>query len=339
MKLENKTPYPADLFRGVIRERRLFGSVAIRVAYDILGQELRIADEQTWPISPGPWESAFGPMPGDELMIRGGVDVLLHGYARTSHQRPVTRLDVEVAVGPGWRHRIAVIGDRSWERGLTGLRPSAPIPFSILPLTLERAYGGSGEWDSLEVPFVDNPRGRGFYIDEDSARGQPLPNIENPEALIDRWDDRPDPVGVQACDLVFGPRVRRSVGVDLERHVITELRSTLFNAAFPDMIAPAAHAGDEVRITGVRHDGPVLFRLPPPPLRLVLRFGEQEVVREPAIDQIGVDTEGMRAFLSYRFPFRYQMIPLQKRHIQLLVAEPSSAWASVPLATSYGEAQ
>ncbi|MFY0533015.1 DUF2169 domain-containing protein [Nannocystis pusilla] len=193
MKLDNRSPYHARLFRGGIDERRLFGSVAVRITYDIVGDRLRVAREQAWEISPAPWDSPQGPLPGDELFYRGGVDLLVFGAARSA--RPVPRLDLDLRVGAAFRSRLAVFGDRVWKRGPRGLVPSAPEPFRVMPLTLDRSFGGSFEWDGLGVGFPDNPGGRGYYADERAAEGQPLPNIEDPAALCARWDDRPEPVG------------------------------------------------------------------------------------------------------------------------------------------------
>lgn len=320
MKLDNHTPFPAHLFRGVVEDRRMFGSVAVRVTYDIVGDRLRLAADQPWPVCPGPWDSEYGPMASDELFYRGGVDVFVFGSARAPAGRPAPRVDVEVRVGPTFRRKLVVFGDRVWKRRLGGLVPGEPAPFRALPLTLAHAYGGKGRWDGLDVPFSDNPDGRGFYLDEDSAEGGLLPNIEDPANLVRRWDDRPEPVGVGALTMGFGPRLRRSVRFDDATGALAELRPTFYNAAFPDMIVPAARAGDRVSITGVREHGPVVFHLPPSGLRVRLAFGAEAGEREPAIDQIGVEVDKMRVFVSYRYPFRYHLNPLERRSCALVAA-------------------
>lgn len=321
MKLDNTTPYPAHLFRGVIDKERLFASMAVRVTYDLVGERLQPAEEQAWPVSPGPWEGPYGPMPGDELFFRGGVDVLIFGAARAPGGRPAPRVDVEARVGPTWRSRIVVYGDRVWRRGPVGLVPGAPEPFREVPLTLAYAYGGSDLWDGLEVGFPDNPEGRGFYLEEDSALGGRLPNLEDPAALIRAWDDRPEPVGARPCAINFGPRVRRGVVFDEQRPILREIRSVFYNDAFPQMIAPAARPGDRVSIAGVREDGPLVFSLPDNPLRVRVQIGDDGGERTPAIDQIAVEPDRRRVFLSYRYPFRYILVPHQRRSCQLVLAD------------------
>lgn len=321
MKLENLTPYPAHLFRGSVDERRLFGSVAVRVTYDVLGDRLRLARDQTWPVSPGPWDSEYGPLPGDDLFYRGGVDLLVFGSARAPLGRAAPRVDLDLRVGPTFRHRLVVFGDRTWKRSGGRLVPSGPAPFRAVPLALSHAFGGKDRWDGLDVPFPDNPAGRGFYLDEASAEGNLLPNIEDPADLIQRWDQRPEPVGAHAPGPHFGPRIRRSVVFDPDAGNLEVLRPTFFNAAFPQLIAPAARPGDRVSLTGVRDDGPLVFHLPPSGLRVRLAFGHESAVREPAIDQIGVEPDRLRVFLSYRYPFRYVLNPLDKRRCELVAVK------------------
>ena len=318
MKLDNRTPYPAHLFRGSVDEQRMFGSLAVRVTYDIVGDQLRPAQDQPWKLSPTPWENEYGPMPHDELFYRGGVDVFVLGHARAPAGRAAAKIDVEVRVGAEFRSRLVVFGDRVWKRQGPRLVPSAAAPTRAVPLTLAHAYGGKDRWDGLDVPFPDNPDGRGFYLEEATAEGKPLPNIEDPAAPIQRWDDRPEPVGAQITGQGFGPRLRRSV--EFEGNELTTLHPTFYNHAFPRMIAPRARRGDRVSVTGVREDGPVVFYLPPSGLRA--RIGLEPHVHEvdPPIEQIGVEPDKLRVFVSYRYPFRYRFYPLQKRWAELVLA-------------------
>lgn len=320
MKLDNRTPYHAHLFRSVIAGQRMLGSLLVRVAYDIVGDRLRVAGEQAWKVSGPPWDGPHGPMPSDELFYREGVDVLVFGSARPSGGKPAARVDVDVRVGAKFRGRLVVFGDRVWQRRGDRLVPGPPLPFRALPLDLAHAFGGSDEWDQLAVAFADNPAGKGYYLEEANAVGKPLPNIEDPDALISRWDDRPEPVGTTATLMQFGPRMRRAFDVDPDTRNLKTLRPLLFNAAFPKMIAPPVRAGDRVSVSGVREDGPLVFHLPEAPARVRLRFGDDLHTRALPIEQIGVEPDLMRVFLSFRFPFRYTLVPLQKRGCELVLA-------------------
>src|SRR5262245_58988046 len=112
----NLTRFPAALYRGCIDEHRLFASLAVRVTYDLAGGRLVPAEEQAWKVSGGPWEGPHGPMVGDDLFYRGGVDLFVFGSAHPAGGRPARRVDVTVEVGGGFRHTVAVFGDRVWEK-------------------------------------------------------------------------------------------------------------------------------------------------------------------------------------------------------------------------------
>jgi hypothetical protein len=319
MKLANATRYPAMLYRGVIEDRRMLGALFARVTYGITGGRLRIADEQSWKVSPPPWESEYGPMDSDEVFYRGGVDLFVFGSARAPGGKPAPRVDVTVEAGAAFTARVAAFGERRWEKKRRTIAASDPEPFTEMPLALDRAFGGKDVWDGLEMTHPDNPAGKGYYLEKDTALGKSLPNIEDPERLVERWDDRPEPAGTAATTQGFGPRVRRGVVFD-EKGILRELRPCYFNAAFPAMVAPRLVAGDRVRVQGVREEGPVEFRIPEPPLRARITIGRAVYERGLAVDQVGIEPDRQRAFVAYRFPFRYTMIPEERRLCELLDA-------------------
>ena len=71
---------------------------------------------------------------------------------------------------------VRVTGDRVFVHTATGVRPTRPAPFLRLPLSWQRAYGGTdapgGEWEAR------NPVGVGFAVDPHRLVGQPAPNFE-----------------------------------------------------------------------------------------------------------------------------------------------------------------
>ncbi|MBZ5711707.1 DUF2169 family type VI secretion system accessory protein [Nannocystis pusilla] len=320
MQFFNYTPYPAYLFRGCIEARKVLACAMLRVTYDIVDGRLKPADDQPWGVSPAPWQGPYGPMPSDQRYVRGGVDLLVFGSARSA--RPVPSIEVVAQVGARWRARILAWGDRHWRPGLTGLAPGAPEPTREVPLTLARAYGGKDRWDGVDVAYVDNPDGRGFYLEADRARGNLLPNLEDPDAPIRAWSDRPEPVGTGPCPQTFAPRVRRGVELDETGQQIRRLKPEFFNDAFPKMIVPRAEPGERVSITGVCEDGALAFELPVHDIRVRVEVGDDIGERTPAIDQIGVEADARRVFLTYRYSFAYHLTPHQRRTCMLGLVEP-----------------
>src|SRR5262245_39579155 len=145
MELENHTAFPAMLYRTSLPEKdgkvRFAAAVIARVTYDLTDWGIVPSGEQVWPLSPESWVGPQGPMDGDEVFFRGGVDVFVFGCARTPNRRPLPRMTVELKVNE-FRYRTAVFGDRTWQRVGAELVASPPKPFTEIPLTPDRAYGG-----------------------------------------------------------------------------------------------------------------------------------------------------------------------------------------------------
>jgi hypothetical protein len=319
MDLLNFTPFPALLTRFGASADTMGSSLVVRVTYNWVGGCLAPSEEQSWVVSPKPWECEYGPMEADEAFYKGGTDIFVFGHARSPGRRPVTRLGVTIEVGR-FRRDVIVFGERAWLPRMTSVAMSAAQPFVEMPLVMGNAYGGSSEWDGLKVPFADNPVGKGFILEQEQAAGQRLPNIEDSKALITRWDDRPAPVGFGVCPPAFSGRLR--AGVTFGSHgVMKEIHPRLFNAAYPAMVASDVEPGLPVRLTGVSHDGPLSFSLPEVPVVFRLSLDQTQLVRKPAIDQIGIEVDKRRVFITYRYPFRYVLYPNQRRQAELLMAQ------------------
>jgi hypothetical protein len=316
MDLINHTPFPAFLWTAIADDERLMASLVTRVTFDIRGSRLTPSAEHVWQVSPAPWESPYGAMEADDCFYKGGVDLFVFGHARPPGGGEAKQLEVSIELGE-FRRRILVFGDRVWERHGAHVEPSPPKPFRALPLTVEHAFGGKAPWDGLEVPFADNVVGKGFYLEEEQAVDQPLPNLEDPEHLIRKWDDRPDPVGVRPCPMANGKRLRLGVEFD-ENGALKKIRPRLFNAAYPEMVAARVQPGDRCRLVGMTDGGPITFWIPDFAPRVRLAFDDEVIERPLAIDQVGIEPDERRVFITYRYPFVYVLYPLQRRSAELL---------------------
>ena len=65
---------------------------------------------------------------------------------------------------------------------------------------------------------------------------------------------------------------------------------------------------------------PVDFVLPHAPVRARVRVGQHGDESPLPIDQVGIDVERQQVFVTYRYPFRYVMNPLELRSCELLPA-------------------
>lgn len=315
MILVNPTAYPALLFRTVLDADRILASVVVRVTYT-LGPRLAVAEEQIWKVSPEPWESPAGAMEEDGPFLRGGVDLFVFGQV-WAEGRATRAMKVQLNAGGFLRQAIAT-GRRVWVRdGRRGLVASEPEPFSSLPLTMAAAFGGTSEADGLAIPFPDNALGKGFHVSADQALGRELPNLEEPDSRMQHWNDIPVVCGFGFCPRVSSARVQNGTVRDA-RHNILDFRPQLFNQAFVPMIAPKLVPGDPVELLGFSPRGPVRFVVPEPPASVRLGFGERVVERALAVDQVGVEVDAARVFVTWRFPFRYVVREREERMCQLV---------------------
>jgi len=312
--------FPAMLLRTVIDEQRLAASVLTRVTYDIHGQRLIPSTLQDYIVSQAPWDSPRGAFEADQPFKTGGVDIFVFGSAHAPAGRQTTSSTVSVIVGK-LRRDVRVFGPRVWQRSGGALVPSRPQPFTSVPLTLKSAFGGTCVWDEAQVPWPDNPEGLGFYLDEKEAEGRPLPLLEDPARLIKKWDDRGPVVGFGLCPLQAGPRLAAAVEFDAERRALTAVTPRILNAAYPELVAPEVAPGTQVTLLGVNRPGKLEFLLPATLPRATLQLGDKTHERPLAIDQVGVDVEENKVFVTYRFPFRYRFVPEQQRAVTLEHAE------------------
>ncbi|CAN5807368.1 hypothetical protein BH11PLA1_BH11PLA1_17940 [soil metagenome] len=311
MELENRSRFPALLFRFVVEEEDMGASLLCRATYTLTQRAgvttPALAAEQSWPVSPGPWACDYGPMDPDELFYRGGADVIIFGSARAPGGQPVTTMDVTVSVGTRFRRTLKVFGDRRWVQRGAALAISEPAEFIAMPLTLAHAFGGKDTWDELEMPFPANPIGKGYAVVAESAAGKPLPNIEDAANLITKWDDRPDPVGAACPGMAFGPRAAANLVIDPDTQALTEIKPWLFNSGFPQLVVTRLTPGEVLRVEGVSAAGPIELTLPPCPVRLRYTQGESVHDMTPLIDQVALEPDLNRMFIAWRQPFRYRM--------------------------------
>ena len=123
-----------------------------------------------------------------ELHIgKPGTDVVLVGQAWAPGGRPAPQTAVRASLA-GRQKTIGVFGDRIWR---SFGRSSDPKPFESMPLLFEHAFGGQ----DAALAEERNPVGKGFAGKRSAGDmvGQPLPNLEDPAALLQRPGDRPPP--------------------------------------------------------------------------------------------------------------------------------------------------
>jgi hypothetical protein len=315
MELINHTAFPHLLFRTGLEEKKFAAAIMLRVTYDVKDGEAVISPKQVWPINAGAWESDYGTMPGDFVFKRGGIDVMVFGSAISPNKQPVKQMEVRLSLAGKIEHKLKVFGNRVWQSGFLGMGISEPEYFSEMPVTMANAFGGWDDWDELKFPYSSNPFGKGFVWEKSKAIGRPLPNIEDPRHPITKWNDRPDPVGFTAAPM-SEKKAKMATEFDADGNLV-KFDPIFYNAAFPELIIKELKPGEEFIVEGMTVSKNFRFRVPDHQLSANLLFDEKLNTRYLSIDQVGLEPNIGRAFITYRYAFNYTLKPLTKRSLEI----------------------
>ena len=214
----------------------------------------------------------------DLVHTKSNTDVILQGHAYTPGGKPATQVDVTLKVAKISK-TLRVIGDRVWKKSLLGMKLSKPQPFIKMPLTYERAFGGTDQMSENPKHHgwePRNPVGSGFATRRVHLIGKPAPNVEGPKSLIRRWKDRPRPVGFGPIPGHWSPRVGFAGTYDEQWEkdrlplLPEDFDERFYQCAPEDQQVPGFLKGGElVELYNLTPNGALRFRLP----RVTLGFG------------------------------------------------------------------
>jgi hypothetical protein len=218
MQVVNQTPLVARVDTSeVAPDQPRIGVLTAKATFrfDVSGH-VELESQEPLPLFFADQAAPLGLFPSDIEPRRDPVlEVILLGQAHAPRGYPVESMVVAMSVGEV-RRELVVTGDRAWViSGDSAPFPTRPLPFTSLPLTYERAFGGKqlAQIDAaseFEVFDPINPHGRGFDAASwargfgDVLRAPPgyprfqnyrreLPNLEHPAQRIHRWEDSPEP--------------------------------------------------------------------------------------------------------------------------------------------------
>lgn len=201
---------------------------------------------------------------GKEAILDFGMpkprgEVVLTGKFYSPNSKPVPGGKVYIKIA-GINKTLYVFGNRYWKRGAGGpVGTTEPEPVTVMELSYENAFGGPG--------FPLNPLGKGMEpISATNGKDLvPLPNIEDPKALVTSPKDRPEPVGFAPLDMTWPQRVAKAGTFDEkwlnERFpgLAEDLDWTYYNTAPGDQQIEGFFAGDEsFEIQGMHPQKPTL---------------------------------------------------------------------------------
>jgi hypothetical protein len=319
VKLETGTSLAAQLFSGPATETDLGCALLLKATYEIRPAGLEPATEAPWPIHLEPLETPYGTFPGEVANRKPKTDVIVLGRAKAPRGETVRQTTVTLAVG-AFRHSLAIFGDRRWERTATGLRATEPLPFREMPIVWERAFGGKIPTAVGDMPNTDNPVGKGFFLDDAEGDGIPLPNVEDPNALIRTSKDLPEPAGWAPYPLAGGVRLAKLRGPDGAPLPADVVEPWVMGWAHPALIIETPAAGARIEVNGLTTDGPLVAAVPECPARVTLVAGEEERRLSPRLDTLIVQAEERRLVVRWRASATFEMRPRELRLVRVEAA-------------------
>lgn len=238
------------------------------------------------------------------------ADVIINGRAFSPSGRPATELAVILELG-FLKKQVKIIGDRLWEKTVTGLQPSTPAPFLEMPLQFERAFGGSDHSHpdpKYQGTEMRNPVGTGFHKNPDKhvIEGTSLPNIEYFGHTLRGWSDTPPPAGFGTIGRGWQPRIGFAGTYNdkwLEEKfpfLPDDFDHHYFQSVPQDQQVPFFQGGEQVRCTNMTTDGSFSFIVPKHELPIVYRFRDREVVVQPNLDTLLIEPDQHRFIVLWR---------------------------------------
>jgi hypothetical protein len=321
MDFDNQTALPAVISRAALPYRDLtLVTVVLKASYEVAADGSAQLVAEQLPVNEADAVTPLGGIDADVTPIKDGIDLALMGHAHAPDGRATPRMDVSLSLGDVQRS-IAVFGARVWESSASGLRPSAPQPFVTMPLTYAHAFGGLCSAGELEAAYDANPEGKGFIHLEKDARGSLLPNLEESDQLIKRWDDHPLPAGFAPLPRQSTLRLARGADVDLEAGV-TQVKPALFSWCHPRMRLAQYPAAQWLHVRGMCPEGDWRVRVPELYGTVTVRLGEctQQLALRP--DSLCAFPGYSRLFVLARVAFLYQFTARQLRSVTLNLAAP-----------------
>lgn len=318
MELVNKTTMQAGWTLGFEPDGRELFVVAVKGTFNLpfKGEEAVLAEKQV----PLTESDQFTGEPGlsatlyesDYAHRKPMCDVVLNGSAYGPGGSPATRVKVSLQVG-SMKKSFEVVGDRVWEQGwLFGVKPSKPIPFTRLPITYDRAFGGADK-DKKKPAAVEtytkNPIGVGYYplAKKKILIGKPLPTTCETGNVVIRTKGKYDPmsfgfIGRNCPPRPFFAGTYDQTWLDNRAPFWPEnFDYRYFQAAPPDQQIPHPTGGEQVVLENLTPQGKTTFHLPNVDLPiLVLPYKGKEQELTPVIDTILFEPDKQRFMLTWR---------------------------------------
>ncbi|VUD66219.1 hypothetical protein TDB9533_03533 [Thalassocella blandensis] len=311
LQIDNRTPFAAELAL-LANEDGIDTLYTIVKATFKVGKDWVLADEQVPPqiadeYHVEPLTSSLKAA-SDFHIGKAATDIIMLGSACAREGYPVKGLDVDLYVEK-LHKKVRVFGDRRWDRG----RISSAEPFEKMPLIYENAYGGAHfDGETLIESEVRNPVGRGFLGNRSISvlDGTVLPNLENPEKLINHPGDKVTP----SCFSFVAPnwRPRADYAGTYDQHwqetrapfLPKDFQRQFLNSASEGLVYSGFMSGGErIKITNMHPTGDLMFQLPAVNLKCGFKVGKQMIDRPCVLETLILEPNDLTVSLVWRSAF------------------------------------
>ena len=336
MKLTNDSGFPATLARAQLLYRDLMlATVVVKASFQVAedGGVTRVDTEEQLAVSEADVTTDLGTIDGDVVPIKPGCDLALLGHARSPHaERAVDRLLVDLRVGT-FSRPVTVFGDRNWTDSSRSPKMTAPAPFTAIPLTYDRSYGGSAVAAAkLVTPYSQNPDGSGYVRLREHVAGTRLPNLEESDQLISSWEQTPLAAGTAPLPRVSSLRLDGGgFAVDIEKEMV-QLTPPAFSFAHPRMKLARYPGGETLTVTSVTVGGPWTFTLPVMHFTVAICLGSIRYELPLVVDTLCLFPDYRRFFILARRACVYQLLPERLRTITVFSGEATAGTATTNIA-------
>jgi hypothetical protein len=318
MELINSTRMLAGYTMGMEPSGRELLVVVIKGTFRIpeeLGAPIKLHDEQV----PLVMSDVFFGEPGlsapkyevDFAPRKQRCDVLLNASAHAPGGRPTRRVEVGVQIG-NWSKHFAVVGDRVWEAGTTGIGASPTVPFTVMPISYDRAFGGTDsnhEDPAKHAAYMPNPSGRGFHkeLRAEWIDGSPLPNTEELNNPVKWMEGDYKPMSFGVIGRQWEPRYRYAGTYDKDwldkvfPFLPSDFDDQYYQAAPRDQYLPLPLGEQTIRLINMTPAGECRFLLPhlEAPVHVFPKNGEREDFKAFA-DTVVIEPDEGRVTMTWR---------------------------------------
>ncbi|HYO55840.1 DUF2169 domain-containing protein [Archangium sp.] len=329
----NTTGMLADLAVATDKDARDHCVVVVKGTFLTCPQgELRLAEAQQALVTTdehyGAPETTSVRYECDFALEKPLTDVIVVGKAVAPKGQRVKKLPVRLEVH-GRNKDLMVHGERCWVTVLGKVMASDAVPFTEIPVTFDRAWGGQDDSRGPERVAVEarNLVGVGFHPNRSAAKiaGLPVPNIEPLGRPISSPRERHEPAGFGCIGRAWQPRVAFSGTYDQrwrdERAPFLpgDFDNRYFQCAPLDQQYPHFRGGEKIRCVHMAEQEVVSYIIPTLRIPVRFRFMDGDVERTTVLDTVTLEPHLGRAMLVWRasVPLRKKLTALQ----EILVGE------------------